>query len=82
MENDQRILDIISAAIDKRPADVEPLATDIIGERVAALVSARKSELSSQFYGEPVVEEEVAPEVYSDEEVQPAATEEDDDQDA
>lgn len=78
MENDQRILDIISATIDKRPADVEPLATDIIGERVAALVSARKSELSSQFYGEPVVEEEVAPEVVGDE-VQPAATEENDD---
>lgn len=82
MENDQRILDIISATIDKRPADVEPLATDIIGERVAALVSARKSELSSQFYGEPVVEEEAAPEVVGDEEVQPAATEENDDQDA
>lgn len=78
MENDQRILDIISATIDKRPADVEPLATDVIGERVAALVSARKSELSSQFYGEPVVEEEVASEVVGDE-VQPAATEENDD---
>ena len=79
MEHDQRILDIISATVDKRPADIEPLVQDILGERIATLVADRKTTMSSEFYGEPVVEEEV---VAGDEEIQPVAVEDNDDENA
>ena len=79
MEHDQRILDIISATVDKRPADIEPLVQDILGERIARLVADRKTTMSSEFYGEPVVEEEV---VAGDEEIQPVAVEDNDDENA
>lgn len=79
MEHDQRILDIISATVDKRPADIEPLVQDILGERIATLVADRKTTMSSEFYGEPVVEEEV---VAGDEEIQPVAAEDNDDENA
>lgn len=79
MEHDQRILDIISATVDKRPADIEPLVQDILGERIATLVADRKTTMSSEFYGEPVVEEEV---MAGDEEIQPVAVEDNDDENA
>ena len=79
MEHDQRILDIISATVDKRPADIEPLVQDILGERIATLVADRKTTMSSEFYGEPVVEEEV---VAGDEEIQPVVAEDNDDENA
>lgn len=61
MEQDQRILDIISASVNSRPADVSEPFTSIVGERITDLVNARRDEIAANFY-ESAVEEAPAEE--------------------
>lgn len=63
MPNDQRILDIIAAASEKKPADVAEPFNALVGERIAELVAARRDQISSTFFGEP---EDEAPEIDAD----------------
>lgn len=71
MPQDQRILDIIAAASEKKPADVGPLVNELVGERVAALIDQRRDDTRANFFAEP----EAAVEADDANEDQPAAEE-------
>ncbi len=53
MEHDQRILDIIAAASEGKPASVNEPFNELVGERIAELVAQRKDDLSANFFGTP-----------------------------
>ncbi len=69
MEHDQRILDIIAAASEGRPAAVTEPFNELVGERIAELVAQRKDDLSANFFGDPVApsEEPEVAEVHEEE---------------
>lgn len=53
MPHDQRILDIISSASAKKPADIGPIVDQIVGERVAELIDQRRDDTRANFFAEP-----------------------------
>ena len=58
MPQDQRILDLIAAASEKKPADVAPIVNELVGERVAALIDQRRDDTRANFFAEPASETE------------------------
>jgi len=52
MPQDQRILDIIAASSEQRPADVGAIVNELIGERIHALVDQRRDDTRANFFPE------------------------------
>lgn len=59
MPQDQRILDIIAAASEKRPADVDSIVDQLIGERIVDLIDQRRVDIRESFFAESAVNEDV-----------------------
>ena len=56
MPQDQRILDIIAASSAKKPADVDSVVDQLIGERIVDLIDQRRAEICESFFAGPDVE--------------------------
>lgn len=52
MSQDQRILDLIAASSEKRPADVGAVVNELIGERIHALIDQRRDDTRAGFFPE------------------------------
>jgi hypothetical protein len=52
MPQDQRILDIIAASTEQRPADATAIVNELIGERIHALVDQRREDTRMGFFPE------------------------------
>lgn len=53
MPNDQRILDIIASASEKKPADLQPVFNELVGERIAELIDQKRADTRATFFAEP-----------------------------
>lgn len=52
MPQDQRILDLIAASSEKKPADVGSIVNELIGERIHAMIDQRRDDTRAGFFPE------------------------------
>lgn len=53
MPQDQRILDLIAAASEQKPANVGPIVNELVGERISAAIEQRREDTRANFFAEP-----------------------------